>query len=172
MRPKQIRRTVQSGASVGARMVATVTKTRKRKGLTILLGQPKPTAAAHWKKSVRAARLYADQCCREWVKANYPWCVTCGNPDTAILEWAHVLSGKGDAVKWEKVNMCRQCNPCNSLHEFNPAPLTEWFIQTYGQPAFAALVVKSNTPIKFTYSDIMAIGDKYRALLDGAGEGE
>jgi hypothetical protein len=145
------------------------TKTRKCNSV-LLLGDPKPSAKAHWKKSVRAARLYADQCCREWVKANYPWCVTCGGQFN--LEWAHVLSGKGDAVRWEKQNMTRQCRVCNQLHEEHPEALTEWFIDTYKYPAFAALVVQSNTPVKFTYSQIMAKGDEYRALLDGAEGGE
>lgn len=127
---------------------------------TVLLGDPKPTAAAHWNKSLRAARLYTDQWCREWVKRKYSTCVTCESK--VNLQWAHVLSGKGDAVKWEKLNMTRQCERCNQLHESNPVPLTTWFVRTYGQPALFDLTIKANTIAKRTFSEIMAIGDKYK----------
>jgi hypothetical protein len=124
---------------------------------------PKPTAKAHWKRSVRSARLYANQWAREWVKAKYSACVTCGSRSS--LEWAHVLSGKGDAVRWEECNMTRQCTPCNNLHEFEPEHLIAWFLKTYGQPALFALTVKANTNVKFGYAAVMKIGDKLREKM-------
>mgnify|MGYP001615360202 CR=1 FL=1 len=131
-----------------------------RGGPDVLRGDPKPTAAAHWKRSLKAARIYTNQWCREWVKLYYDRCVTCGRKTE--LEWAHVLSGKGDAVRWEKLNMTRQCAPCNRLHEYDPEPLMTWFLKTYGQPALFDLTVKSNTVPKYIFSQIMAIGDAYR----------
>lgn len=131
--------------------------TRKQ---AVVFADPKPARGAHWNKSLRAARLYTDQCCRDWARSIYPRCVTCGS--TFNLEWAHVLSGKGDAVRWEEKNMTRQCNPCNQLHEFRPGPLIDWFVKTYGYPAFVTLTTLGNTTVKRTYSQIMAIGDRYK----------
>jgi len=124
--------------------------------------QPKSVKGAHWNRSIRAARLYANQWAREWVKSRYPRCVPCGSD--VNLEWAHVLSGKGDAVRWEERNMTRQCTRCNQLHESHPEHLVAWFVQTYGQSALAELVAKAETLPKYTYSQIMEIGDKYRKL--------
>ena len=127
----------------------------------IVRGDPKPAKGAHWNRGIRVARLYANQWCREWSKGVYLRCVTCGGP---AEEWAHVLSGKGDAVRWEKQNICRQCARCNLIHEMDPEPLVTWFLKTYGQPALFELTVKSNRPVKMTYSQIMTIGDEYRKL--------
>jgi hypothetical protein len=126
----------------------------------VVRSDPKPTAAGHWNKSIRAARQYADGWAREYVKQLYPFCVTCGSRDN--LTWAHVLSGKGDAVKWEERNMTRQCAMCNSAHESNPEPLVTWFLRQYGQPALFALTLQANTSVKRTYAQIMKFGDKYR----------
>ncbi len=125
---------------------------------------PKPTKAARWKRSIRAARLYADQWCRKYVKTVWDRCVTCGSQYN--LQWAHVLSGKGDAVRWDVDNMTRQCEKCNNLHEYEPEHLTAWFIRERGQGALFDLVVRSNRAVKRTYSDIMKIGDSYREIVE------
>lgn len=126
----------------------------------VVRSDPKPTKSAHWKKSLRAARMYADQWCREYVKTQWDRCVTCGSQYN--LQWAHVLSGKGDAVRWYEDNMTRQCEPCNNLHEHEPEHLTEWFVKERGQMSLFNLVCRSNKVMKYTYSQIMAIGDEYR----------
>jgi hypothetical protein len=131
----------------------------------VRLPDPKPTGKAHWKKSIRAARLYADQWCREWVKQKYDRCVTCGNKIN--LEWAHILSGKGQSVRWEEKNMTRQCKRCNNLHEYEPEHLISWFFNIYGQPALNDLVTLANITRKYTFSQIMKIGDTYRAKVRG-----
>jgi hypothetical protein len=129
-------------------------------GRDVVRGDPKPTKAARWKQSKKAARLYADQWCREYVKHVWDHCVTCGS--RINLQWAHVLSGKGDSVRWNALNMTRQCEPCNNLHEYEPERLTAWFVETYGQQALFDLVCTSNTAARFTYSEIMKVGDFYR----------
>jgi hypothetical protein len=133
-----------------------------------LLGDPKLTRAVAWKISLKAARIYADQWCREYVKGKWQRCVTCGSPSN--LEWAHILSGKGDAVRWDIQNMTRQCTRCNQLHESHPEHLHNWFITKYGYPDFAALVARGNVAVKRTYSQIMKIGSQYRDLANGGGE--
>lgn len=136
-------------------------------GSDVVRGYPKPTAAGHWKKSVRAARLYADQWARAWAHTQWDYCVTCGS--RINLQWAHVSSGRsdGNSVRWEKKNMTIQCEPCNHLHEHEPEHLIAWFLENYGQPALFALTVQSNRVVKYTYSEIMAIGDKYREAISG-----
>ena len=131
----------------------------------IVRGYPKPTAAGHWSKSIRAARMYADSWARDWVKTKYNACVTCGSRNN--LEWAHVLSGKGDSVRWEEMNMTLQCNPCNQLHEHSPEPLVTWFLKTYGQTALFELTLKANTNVKLGYSRVMKIGDGLREKCRG-----
>ena len=128
-------------------------------GSDIVRSDPKPAKGAHWKQSIRAARLYADQWAREWTKTRYPRCVTCGREPQ---EWAHVLSGKGDAVRWDINNMTRQCQRCNQLHESHPEHLNEWFMSTYGWKPFVDLVARSNVAVKLSYEKIMKIGDDLR----------
>jgi len=129
-------------------------------GRDILKAMPKPTKAARWKVSMGAARKYADSWAREYVRLKYPFCVTCGS--TMILEWAHVLSGKGDAVKWDELNIARQCQRCNQLHESHPEHLYAWFWLEYGHRAFDELVVKSNQAVKLYPAGVCKIGDAWR----------
>ena len=133
------------------------------------MNDPKPTAAGRWKKSIRSARLYADQWAREYVKLVYHCCATCGSRDQ--LEWAHVLSGKGYAIRWELMNMTRQCVACNRLHEYEPQHLYEWFVKQYGQPALFRLTVQSNTLVKYHYRDIMKIGAILREKCNSVKQG-
>ncbi len=118
-----------------------------------------------WTRSLKAARTYANQWGREWVKVFFDRCVTCGAK--VNLQWAHVLSGKGDAVRWHKQNMTRQCEHCNQLHEEHPEHLVHWFIKRYGQKAYTDLTIIANRAVKLTYSDIMLIGDELRAEVRG-----
>lgn len=136
-------------------------------GSDVVRADPKPKKGAHWKQSIRAARLYASEWARAWTKTRYPHCVTCGG---APEEWAHVLSGKGDAVKWDTFNMTRQCTRCNQLHEDHPEHLHGWFIAQYGYPAFAALVARGNRSVKLSFAKIMKIGDELRERVIGQTE--
>jgi hypothetical protein len=131
-----------------------------RGGSDVVWPDPKPAKGAHWNKSIRAARTYANSWAREYVKLVYYACVTCGGK--IDLEWAHVLSGKGDSVHWEVENMTRQCKVCNDLHEYEPEHLVAWFVETYGQPALYELTLKANTNVKLGFGAVMKIGDRYR----------
>jgi cytochrome c peroxidase len=146
-----------------------------RGGGDVVIGNPKP---AKWSKGVRSARTYANSWGRQYVKLIYHECVTCHvSEKVESLEWAHVFSGKGDAVHWEPMNMARQCTRCNQLHEDHPEHLIAWFLARYGQPALYELTIKANTNVKLGYSEVMKAGDRLRSMCkeiverDTGGEG-
>ena len=119
------------------------------------------------KNSRKAAKLYADLCCREYAHARFPVCVTCGKGlNEAVLQWGHLLTSVAESTRWDIFNFAIQCSSCNLRHEFDPSPFPVWFINRYGADAYRALAQRHHTPAHFKTADLIEIGNRYKRLTE------
>jgi hypothetical protein len=112
----------------------------------------------------KAAKLYADRCCREYARKRYSSCVTCGAQKN--LQWAHLLTAASESTRWDFYNFAVQCASCNLSHEFRPDKFTLWFLHTHGLKEYEALAARHWKPAHFKAADLIEIGDRYKALLE------
>src|ERR1035437_7794925 len=74
-------------------------------------------------------------------------CVTCDSTDR--LGCGHLFSRVAYSTRWDLMNCYAQCWPCNFRHEFDPYPLTNYFINKYGQDTYQVLHSQYVTPRKY-----------------------
>lgn len=68
-------------------------------------------------------------------------CVCCGS--RANLTDGHLIHRSCKIIRWDLTNNNCQCSTCNSLHETNPQPYKEWWINRHGKDAYNKLVALS-----------------------------
>ncbi len=74
-------------------------------------------------------------------------CVCCGN--TNNLTGGHLFSRVAYSTRWDLMNVFCQCISCNLRHEYDPYPLTNYFISINGKKAYDNLHRRFVTPKKF-----------------------
>jgi hypothetical protein len=116
------------------------------------------------KKAVKKA----DEWMSKYIRARDRHCVTSGA--TENLTNSHLITRSKYATRWDEMNCHCQSSGENMRHEYQPEIYTDWWIRKYGEEAYHALVLKSNTPVKLTTQDILDIAEyykeKYKELVD------
>src|SRR6056297_1580038 len=114
------------------------------------------------KKTPRQKAIkYADDQMSLYIRARDGHCVQCGKIEN--LTNGHLITRNKYATRWAEENCYCQCTGCNLRHEHQAEIFTDWWIRQNGEEAYHALVLKSNTPHKFSTQEIREIGDYYKA---------
>jgi len=117
------------------------------------------------KKTPRQKAIkYADDQMSLYIRARDGHCVQCGKIEN--LTNGHLITRNKYATRWAEENCYCQCTGCNMRHEFQAEIYTDWWIRQNGEEAYHALVLKSNTPRKFSTQEIREIGDYYKAKYE------
>lgn len=101
----------------------------------------------------RRKRLVAklDEITSLYVRLRDKCCVTCSS--TARLQCGHLITRAHYAVRWDTGNCNAQCASCNIIHEFDPHPYINWFIDMFGLAAYQELC-RSDVPRKWTEAEL------------------
>lgn len=78
-----------------------------------------------------------DALCKEIVIKRDKHCVTCKM--IPFLTPGHLFSRVALSTRWDLNNIFAQCATCNLIHEYNPDPLTKYYIDKFGPEAYDAL---------------------------------
>jgi len=112
------------------------------------------------KQAVRSA----DKAFSEYVRKRDEYCVTCGAKDR--LQCGHLFSRVAYSTRWHEHNAFCQCAKCNMIHEYDPAPLTLYFLHRFGQNYYEELHSLHKTPMKFKTYQIEELARYYRRKAD------
>jgi hypothetical protein len=112
----------------------------------------------------KLAKQYADSWCRQYAKKRWTSCVTCGKREN--LQWAHLLTAAAESTRWDEDNFAVQCASCNLRHEYDPSPMTMWFLNNNGKQAYISLAQRHHSPAHYKTDDLKAIGDRYKKLCE------
>ena len=108
------------------------------------------------KQAVKAA----DKAFSEYIRKRDGYCVTCGSKDR--LQCGHLFSRVAYSTRWSWDNAFCQCAKCNMIHEYDPAPLTLYFLRNFGQVHYEDLHKLHKTPMKFKTYQIEEIARFYK----------
>lgn len=90
--------------------------------------------------SRKSLMLACDKLCKEIVFLRDKHCVTCGSLE--YMTPGHLFSRVAHSTRWDLKNIYWSCRSCNLKHEYDPYPLTKYFINKYGIDAYDALHLK------------------------------
>ena len=108
------------------------------------------------KQAVKAA----DKAFSEYIRKRDEYCVTCGSKDR--LQCGHLFSRVAYSTRWNEHNAAAQCAACNMRHEYDPGPLTLYFLHRSGQDAYEELHSLHKSPMKFKTYQIEELANYYR----------
>jgi len=96
-----------------------------------------------------------DKLVSEIVIARDKNCATCGSKDK--LGCGHLFTRQAYSTRWDLDNCFAQCWNCNYLHEYDPHPLTSYFIGKFGIDKYDELhrTFRAATPIKTWQLEIL-----------------
>ncbi len=100
-----------------------------------------------------------DQLVREILELRDDRCVTC--PATEGLQVGHFFKRGKHRVRWDLLNVHRQCPPCNKRHNEEPEHYLEAFLMKHGEQAYAELRKRNNGP-PWSYMQMLSIRDGLR----------
>ncbi len=112
--------------------------------------------------SGREVRDDCDQIVRDILALRDSKCVTC--PETEGLEVGHLFKRGKFRVRWDLLNVARQCPPCNKRHNAQPEHYIEAFLMKHGEEAYNELRQESHRG-PLNYSQLCDIRDGLRSEL-------
>ena len=96
-----------------------------------------------------------DQVVSKIMVKNYGQCVCCGS--TERLGCGHLFTRQAYSTRWDIEpggNCYCQAWPCNFRHEYDPYPLTRYFLKRFGQEKYDDLHRRHVTPRKYTTAEL------------------
>lgn len=96
-------------------------------------------------------------------------CFTCGHTGSekdGVMQCGHLITRSKYSVRWDEDNAFCQCRGCNMKHEYFPEIFTARYIHVCGIEMYESLVLKSNTPRKYTIGEIRDIASEWKAAAD------
>ena len=109
------------------------------------IGFPKPVRVKKTSRKALVRKL--DSLVSKYVIARDKKCVNCGKREN--LTGGHLFSRAAYSTRWDVNNVFCQCIGCNMRHEYDPYPLTSYFIEKYNMVEYDALHYKYSHPKKF-----------------------
>jgi hypothetical protein len=79
-----------------------------------------------------------------------------------VMHCGHVISRARYATRWDEDNAFCQTAGENFLHEHDPYPFFQWYIDRFGKDALDELHRKSRETKKYSTQDILDIAEHYR----------
>jgi 5-methylcytosine-specific restriction endonuclease McrA len=92
-------------------------------------------------------------------------CTTCGSHSD--LQPGHLFSRVAYSTRWDLMNVYCQCRSCNLRHEYDPYPLTNYFIEIWGRKKLDELHFKYVHPVKFKDFQLQELYDNLHDTLKG-----
>ena len=93
-------------------------------------------------------------------------CVTCGS--FSSLQGGHLFSRVSYNTRWSEYNVFAQCRNCNMSHEYDSFPLTNYFLNEFGQGLYEEMHRDSRAVKKFTNKELedlyLEIQELYKLL--------
>lgn len=91
-------------------------------------------------------------------------CVTCGS--TNRLGCGHLFSRIAYSTRWDLDNTFAQCWGCNYKHEYDPYPLTNYYITKFGKPRYDALHALFVTAVPVKTFQLEVLRDTLEHILE------
>ncbi len=104
-----------------------------------------------------------DKLVSQYIIARDKKCVNCGSRTN--LTGGHLFSRVAYSTRWEVRNVFCQCVSCNMRHEYDPFPLTSYFIEKYGMKEYDSLHRQYSTPRKFKDFELAVMVDQFEKAL-------
>lgn len=101
----------------------------------------------------------ADDAFSLYIRARDKMCVCCGSQEN--LQCGHLFTRGYHPIRWDEENAFCQCRGCNYSHEFDPYPLTAYYLMVYGERKYHELHKKGRTVRKFTIDDLDHIANAF-----------
>jgi hypothetical protein len=101
-----------------------------------------------------------DKAFGDFIKARDKRCVTCGAVEN--LQCGHLFSRVAYSTRWDEKNAFCQCRSCNMRHEYDPGPLTVYFLERFGPDVYAELHRKHKTLVKYSDSILSMLIQHFR----------
>ena len=121
------------------------------------------------RKSRKSIVKEADYVFSRYIRMRDGKCVTCGAVEN--LQCGHLFSRVSYSTRWDEENAFAQCAACNYRHEYDPAPLTLYFINRFGKEKYESLYTKYKTNVKMTDEEILDVIKEYKEKLRELEEG-
>jgi hypothetical protein len=113
--------------------------------------------------TVKSAKARAWKYFSAYIRKRDPRCVTCGAPTTQAGHFWH------NVLDFDEENVNGQDVRCNHFLSGNLAVYSVYLLKKLGKKKFDALDIRHTKAIggeKRTVEELLAIGDKYKALVD------
>jgi len=92
-------------------------------------------------------------------------CVTCGSMERKKMQCGHLFSRLSYSTRWDERNAFCQCAGCNLRHEYDPGPLTLYYLSQYSKEDYEKLYKKHKTCEKFSASDLAELSRYYESRV-------
>lgn len=86
---------------------------------------------------------------------------------TERITCSHLFSRTSYSTRWDEENAFAQTASENYTHEFDPYPLTRWYIKNFGLKKYDELHKKNRTTLKLKDWEIKELIEKYKTKLKG-----
>lgn len=116
--------------------------------------------------SERAIRDENDELVRKILRLRDHSCMTADCFRTSGLHVSHFIKRGVLALRWDLRNCNRQCDPCNALHNSNPAPYRHAMLMWYGEARVKQLERIGKDNPRLEYTDLLEIRDGLRRELE------
>lgn len=84
---------------------------------------------------------------------------------TERITCSHLFSRTSYSTRWDEDNAFAQTASENYTHEFDPYPLTRWFIKKFGLEKYDELHRKNRTTLKLKDWELKELIEKYKNKL-------
>lgn len=115
-------------------------------------------------KSRKSLVRELDKAFSDYIRERDGWrCVTCGETDRELLQCGHLFTRAAYSTRWVEANAVCQCSRCNLRNEYDPYPLTTYFLDRFGREKYDELHRLHRTTAKFSDDALRRGIEEYRA---------
>ena len=104
-----------------------------------------------------------DKAVSVFVIARDKYCVCCGTSQN--LTAGHLFSRVAYSTRWDLTNVFAQCLSCNLRHEYDPYPLTNYYLLKFGKLAYDKLHFQYVHPVKFKTYQIQELLNELEKII-------
>jgi hypothetical protein len=122
----------------------------------------------HRKISRKGLVRKLDKLVGDIVKLRDGACVCCGSKNS--LQPGHLFSRVAYSTRWDLDNVFCQCRSCNFKHEYDPYPLTNYYITKFGKGRYDALHARYVTAVPIKTFQLEVLRDTLEMILENEQE--
>ena len=115
-------------------------------------------------KSRKSLVRECDKAFSDFIRERDGWrCVTCGETDREVLQCGHLFTRAAYSTRWNLDNCFCQCAACNLRNEYDPYPLTAYFLDRFGREKYDELHRLHRATVKFGNDMLQKMIEDFRA---------